>query len=76
MVEKDGVDRRSVDVGQDLRRGLDVGRAPDPPAGAGADGGDETPLGGLVVDQQQASSRVRPHLHSSRASSARSSGRR
>ena len=66
MVEQDGVDRRSVDLGEDLRRRVDVGRAPHPPAGAGADGGDEPPLGGLVVDQQQASRRIRPHRLSSR----------
>ena len=64
MVEEDGVDRRSVDVGEDLGGGVDVGRSAHPPAGARADGGDEAALRGLVVDQQQASRRVRPHLHS------------
>jgi hypothetical protein len=64
MVEEDRVDRRPVDLEQDLGRRVDVGRAADPPAGAGADGGDEPPLSGLVVYQQQASRRVRPHLHS------------
>jgi hypothetical protein len=61
MVEEDGVDGGTVHLGEDLRGRVDVGRSANPPAGAGADGGDEPALGGLVVDQQQAACRIRPH---------------
>ena len=62
MIEEDRIDLGLLGIAQHLGGGVDVGGAAHPPAGAGADGGDEAALGGLVVDQQQAAGGIGPHM--------------
>jgi hypothetical protein len=61
VIEQDRVELGLLRILEHLLGRVEIGGAAHPPAGARADGGDEPPLGGLVVDQQQATIGIRPH---------------
>ena len=66
VIEQDRVELGLLRIVEHLLRAVEIVGAAHPPAGARADGGDQPALGGLVVDQQQATIGIRPHSRPSR----------
>ena len=62
VIEQDRVEIGLLRILDHRARRLDVVRAAHPPARARADRGDQPPLGGLIVDEQQATCRIGPHV--------------
>ncbi len=62
VIEQYGVELGLLRVLEHLPGGVEIAGAAHPPAGARADGGHQPALRRLVVDQQQATIGVRPHL--------------